>query len=162
MAAEYPSAIFTAMTRGPLMSDATTQGAFVDKLQEELRAVMQTLGVSPQGVLATVAAAVAPTAWTAVTFQNSWVNFGGGYQAMQYRKVGDMVQLRGTIAAGTVTAVGFTLPVGFRPPANVQMPVRAGPTTGDSYLDIATTGSVTIFAVAGQTVTILGEFSITA
>lgn len=56
-----------------------------------------------------------PTAWTAVTFQNSWVNFNVAYQPVQYRKVGDEVQLRGFMSTGTMSAVAFTLPAGFRP-----------------------------------------------
>jgi hypothetical protein len=56
MAADYPAAVFAAMTRGALMSDTTTQGAFVDKLQDEARAIEQTLGVNPQGAYATVKA----------------------------------------------------------------------------------------------------------
>jgi len=58
-----------------------------------------------------------PTPWTGVTFQNGWVNYGG-YQAAQYRKIGDIVYLRGVIGNGT--GVAFTLPVGFRPPFTVQ------------------------------------------
>lgn len=57
------------------------------------------------------------TAWAAVTFTNSWVNYGSGFQEVQYRKVGDMVQLRGTMKNGTTAGPAFTLPVGFRPPA---------------------------------------------
>lgn len=163
--AEYPAAIFTAMTRGALMSDTTTQGAFVDKLQDELRAALSTLGINPQGVLATVAAAVAPTAWTAVSFLNSWANFGG-YQGLTYRKVGDMVQVRGTIShpsggSGTVVA---NLPSGFRPPANIEMVVKAGGGTG--YLTIAGTGDMTYTnstdGSALVSVSVLGGFSITA
>ena len=60
-----------------------------------------------------------PTAWTNVTFQNSWANMGG-YQAVQYRKVGDMVQMRGMMGSGTMGQTAFTLPVGFRPPALVM------------------------------------------
>src|SRR5436190_3119179 len=39
-----------------------------------------------------------PTAWTGVTFQNGWQNFGGGWPSAQYRKVGDQVYLRGLIS----------------------------------------------------------------
>lgn len=74
--------------------------------------------------LSAVAAATAytdglakPTPWTAVTFQNGWVNYGFGFQVAQYRKVGDMVQVRGFIKSGTGVTAAFTLPTGFRPPA---------------------------------------------
>lgn len=55
--------------------------------------------------------------WTGVSFANSWSNYGSPYQEVQYRKVGDVVEVRGlarkdaTFGSQTV----FTLPVGFRP-----------------------------------------------
>ena len=62
-----------------------------------------------------------PTPWTGVTFQNSWTNFGSGYQDAQYRKVGDIVYLRGWVKGGAAAVTMFQLPVGFRPPAYVHM-----------------------------------------
>ena len=73
-----------------------------------------------------------PSAWTGVTYAANWVNMGGAFQTVQYRKVGDIVYLRGTAtksgSAATVTA--FTLPVGFRPPAKIT--VGSGNITVDS------------------------------
>ena len=63
-------------------------------------------------------ASLQPTAWTAVTFLNSWVNYGAPQQIAQYRKKGDLVQVRGQIKGGASGTRAFTLPVGFRPPAN--------------------------------------------
>ena len=60
--------------------------------------------------------------WTAPSLGGSWVNVGGGYQTMQYRRVGDQVQIRGSIKSGNAYTAIFTLPVGFRPPANVVLP----------------------------------------
>lgn len=70
--------------------------------------------------------------WTNVTFINGWTNFGGGLQGVQYRLVGDMVQVRGS--AKNSTAIGtqtlstiFTLPIGFRPPAwSILVPAMSG------------------------------------
>ncbi|MET0786841.1 MAG: hypothetical protein ABWY25_09060 [Paenisporosarcina sp.] len=67
------------------------------------------VNAGPAGVSAPPAA----TPWTNANFQNAWVNVGG-YQPMQYRKLMDMVQLRGTIT-GATAGVAFTLPAGFRP-----------------------------------------------
>ena len=61
-----------------------------------------------------------PTPWTAVTFQNGWINTNGGYQTAQYRLVGDKVELRGRIQAGTLGVAIFNLPVGYRPPASTS------------------------------------------
>ena len=60
-----------------------------------------------------------PSAWTAVTFQNSWTDLGGVDQTAQYRKIGDVVHLRGMITSGVMSSSAFTLPVGFRPAAQV-------------------------------------------
>ena len=57
-----------------------------------------------------------PGAWTAVTFQNSWINAYSGIAPAQYRRVGDMVSVRGRISNGASATTAFTLPVGFRPP----------------------------------------------
>ena len=59
---------------------------------------------------------VAPTAWTNATLQNNWVNLGGSYSPAGYRKIGDIVYLRGTVKTGTLGVPMFTLPVGYRSP----------------------------------------------
>ena len=54
--------------------------------------------------------------WTPVTtFTNSWVNYGGTYTPAAYRKVNDLVYLRGLIKNGTISTPAFNLPVGYRP-----------------------------------------------
>jgi len=65
---------------------------------------------------------IAPdTAWTAVTFTNSWVNSGGGLQEVQYRKdSAGWVNVRGHCKDGTVNAAMFALPTGYRPAAILQ------------------------------------------
>ena len=61
-----------------------------------------------------------PTAWTTVTYQNSWVTEGP--QPAQYRKIGDIVYFRGSIKAGTNNTTAWTMPVGFRPPTVLTLP----------------------------------------
>lgn len=53
-------------------------------------------------------------------FQNGWVNYGGVYAAVGFRKdpLGK-VQLRGLVKTGASGTVAFTLPVGYRPPASM-------------------------------------------
>lgn len=56
--------------------------------------------------------------WTAVTFQNSWVNYDGNYNQCAYlRDPAGFVHLRGLVKTGTIdgSASIFTLPVGYRP-----------------------------------------------
>lgn len=57
--------------------------------------------------------------WTAVSFQNSWTNFGSPWQEAQYRKdLSGRVWVRGIIDGGAAGSVAFNLPSGFRPPAD--------------------------------------------
>jgi hypothetical protein len=71
------------------------------------------------------------SAWTAPTFQNSWHDFGSGYQVAQYRKVGDIVYLRGWVQGGATTVAMFILPAGFRPPAYVHVACEANDAFGE-------------------------------
>lgn len=66
--------------------------------------------------------------WTGVTFQNGWISFAG-QQAVEFRKQGDRVFIRGQMASGTISTVAFTLPVGYRPPAEIDFIVIAGAST---------------------------------
>jgi len=72
--------------------------------------------------------------WTAFPFAAGFSDLGGGWQAVQYRKIGDIVYLRGAIAKISSFAVGDvlgTLPPGFRPPAPVSFACLApGGTAG--------------------------------
>lgn len=88
------------------------------------------------------------TAWTAVTFQNSWANFGAGMQVAQYRKVGDVVEVRGVIQSGVTATVAFTLPAGFVPPATQTLPV-VGPSGALASVTVATTGTVAVISASG-------------
>lgn len=63
--------------------------------------------------------------WIPVTYQNGWhlVNY-----SLAYRKIGDIVYLRGDMGGGTNPGTVFTLPVGYRPPATetVELLVQGG------------------------------------
>jgi hypothetical protein len=57
--------------------------------------------------------------WHPVTFQNGWTNYGSPYAPAAYTITEDgWVHLRGLVRSGTPGAAVFTLPVGYRPPAN--------------------------------------------
>lgn len=71
------------------------------------------------------------TAWTTPTFTNNWVNAGGS-QAAQFRKIGDVVYLRGAISNGTMATSAFTMPAGFRPPAETYF--STGSWTGTAWV----------------------------
>lgn len=104
-------------------------------------------------------AALASTAWTAVTFTNSWVDFGSGHQAVQYRKVGDMVQVRGLMKTGTINTVAFTLPSGFRPPATLLYACVSNDLFGE--LQVTSAGTVTPAAGSNVHFSVNVQFSVT-
>jgi hypothetical protein len=88
--------------------------------------------------------------WTQPTLVNSWVDYGGSNALLAYRKVGDVVQLRGTGKDGTLNTTAFTLPVGYRPTASYRFGTADGTTTVDSSGNVAFfAGSSTIFSVDG-------------
>ena len=54
-------------------------------------------------------------------FTNSWVNYGSPHQVARFRKnPGGKVEIQGLIRSGTLSAAAFTLPVGYRPPADMD------------------------------------------
>lgn len=100
-----------------------------------------------------------PTPWTSVTFQNGWVNAGGSSSNVQYRKIGDVVYLRGRMNPGSFGLPAFTLPSGFRPSTDIDLPtggVVSGVwnyafgyiTTGGAYYPL-NPNSITSWAVTG-------------
>jgi hypothetical protein len=80
---------------------------------------------------------VSPTPWTAPTLVGGWV----ASVATRYRKEGDRVWLRGNIASGTMGAVAFTLPVGFRPTTPHQF-AAVGGGGNHGYVQVNTNGDV--------------------
>ena len=94
-------------------------------------------------------ASLLPTPWTAVTFLNSWLNYGAPFQLAQYRKVGDQVALRGLVlkVAGGPGTVVCNLPVGFRPRAD-HIFTCEGYTSANGYIsmrvDVNAAGNVVV------------------
>jgi hypothetical protein len=59
---------------------------------------------------------VVQEAWNSPTLLNSWVNYGAGEDTVGYFKdTLGFVHIRGMIKSGTLDAVVFNLPVGYRP-----------------------------------------------
>jgi hypothetical protein len=89
-------------------------------------------------------------AWTGVAFAANCANWGAGYQTVQYRKVGDIVQVRGTFGVAVLFPAGtalFTLPAGFRPPAQVQLASVVGPAV--NVYEVNAAGAVYNLAAIG-------------
>lgn len=88
------------------------------------------------------------TAWTDVSFESGWSNYQGGFQTVQYKKVGDLVFIRGTsICPGSgcwsAHPIIFSLPVGFTPKAHVNFAKNEGNTTGLVRIQVSSSGNVT-------------------
>jgi hypothetical protein len=61
-----------------------------------------------------------PSPWVNLSLATGWTAYGGGFLTPGYRKIGDLVYLRGLLNAGVgVTTLMATLPAGFRPTATV-------------------------------------------
>lgn len=81
------------------------------------------------------------TVWTAPAFENSWLNYGGGWvPAGYYKDPYGVVRLRGLIASGTIGQTAFTLPEGYRPTVNLFL--AASSNNAFSYVTIAADGRV--------------------
>lgn len=92
--------------------------------------------------------------WQTATYQNGWTTWdAGGTRPAQFRLVGDEVEMRGCIKAGTIAwgTAAFTLPAGYRPPtASLSWPVNSlgGVASCDVFSDgrvsfaVNTTGSM--------------------
>jgi hypothetical protein len=86
------------------------------------------------------------TDWTALPYGAlGWDDHGGVYQGGQYKKVGDLVFLRGLVkrvsGGGSVIAV---LPSGFRPAAQCLFGVYTSNFGGGDRVDIDTSGNITL------------------
>lgn len=83
----------------------------------------------------------------APSFNTGWGNYGYGEQPAQYKKVGDLVFLRGLVtrSSGSQTTI-FTLPSGYRPSAYTRFAQPSD--TGYGRIDVGTYGDV-VFAAGG-------------
>lgn len=85
--------------------------------------------------------------WTVLSYSNNWTDFGSGFQVGQYRKVGDVVYVRGLLKRSTGTpSVGetvATLPSGFRPPTDItNVAQEAAGVSSFSRIDVTTAGII--------------------
>lgn len=103
------------------------------------------------GYLKTVTGIVPTTyeTWHAVSYQNSWSDFGAPMAPVSYRRMPDgTVFLRGMAKGGTQTdgTIVFNIPAGFRPLYKHQFHFRGAT---DTRIDIDTNGDVTVNGMGG-------------
>lgn len=84
-------------------------------------------------------------AWTAVSYQNGWVDYGSGYYGVGYAKDSHgIVHLRGLMKSGSMSTTAFTLPNEFRPASHTIYGVTSNGAWG--YVTIQNDGQVVINA----------------
>ncbi len=83
-----------------------------------------------------------PPPWIPMAFATGWQSYGSGYQPGGYRKLGDMVFLKGLVTqvAGAAATI-HNLPAGYRPGGTVI--AGALTSTGMARYDISTGGVMT-------------------
>lgn len=91
-------------------------------------------------------------AWITPTLENSWINYsptiGGDWEQAGYRKIGDIVYVRGLVRGGTLPSTVFTLPTGYRPPKPVLFATDAD--SAHARIDANPDGRVYVQAAAGN------------
>ena len=87
------------------------------------------------------------TGWTTVgSFSNSFVSGGN---APGYRRLNNVVYLRGNINNGTAGQTAFTLPSGYRPATDFVVPVQKFGTSNIDYITVYTDGRVVPNSTSG-------------
>ncbi len=83
-------------------------------------------------------------------FEHGWEVYEAGLRLPEYRKVFDIVELRGLVKAGESGKSAFTLPSGYRPRVgiNPEFIVEAAGSTG--YISVGSTGTVVPVSVGGE------------
>jgi hypothetical protein len=84
----------------------------------------------------------APTAWIRLNtlLINGWVDYGAPFGPAFYRKIGDMVYMRGLIQTGN--GIICTLPAGYRPPYETILHCPCQ--TGSAEVRVTTGGALSI------------------
>lgn len=100
-----------------------------------------------------------PTAWVAPALLNGWANAGAPFQVAGYRRVGDVVSLRGVFGAGAIGLAAFNLPAGFLPPADLTFACSAGGAFGS--LTVTAAGAVIPAVGVAAGFSIIAAFSVT-
>jgi hypothetical protein len=97
--------------------------------------------------LESVSFAVSTLGFTALTLQNGWTNAPFSTRNAAVTSLAGIISLEGAIATGGTNQVPFVLPVGFRPPTSVFVPVDLCDGK-KGRLHIQTNGAVTVYSEA--------------
>jgi hypothetical protein len=129
-------------------------------LQDRLTALAQAVGADVKALNSQVGTVILDT-WHLIgsggqpAFQNGWVNYAASNLGpVGFRKdLFGKVRLKGCMKSGTSNTVAFTLPVGYRPPYEMNFPVASAGAFGRVIIGIDGTvtpvGSNTTFFLDG-------------
>lgn len=94
--------------------------------------------------------------FTGFSFGSGWADFGGGNALGSYKKIGDIVLLRGLVTrvSGVAGLIG-NLPAGFRPTAIELFDVHTD--TGLGRVQVSTTGDMTLLSGGAGWVSLAGK-----
>jgi hypothetical protein len=87
-------------------------------------------------------ARIAAAPWTMVQPMEPWALYGHGTIPLAYRKVGDRVEIVGSICDGRRGAPVFQLPEDCRPPGTIMRSMAVGGTTGICAATVTQAGVV--------------------
>lgn len=111
-----------------------------DRLDDAISTIPQLNAQDVESTIAGFGGIASPGSWITPTLEVG-SNFGGGYQAVKYRKVGTTVKIRGVLGGlGGGLGAGvtiFTLPAGFRPLAVEAFSTLFGTTPGQIEITAA-------------------------
>jgi hypothetical protein len=101
-------------------------------------------------------------AWQDLTFAANWSNYGADFASGQFKKVGDLVFLRGLVLCSAVISpsnlVIATLPVGYRPSGHIGVP-GVGVNSWSSFVSYYIT-SDGVISVYGSNLAVSGWVSL--
>lgn len=132
-----------------------------DPLKDAVEAIPRALAQHVESALASFGGVPAPGSWQNPALSVG-TNYGPGYRAVQYRKVGTDLEGRGVLGGlggglAPNTAI-YTLPVGFRPTATDAVPTLVG--AAPAQLEITNGGVVRIAGAVPANVAVLLYFRI--
>ncbi len=90
--------------------------------------------------------------WITPTLNSPFTSYGGAFGNVEYRKIGNIVNIQGLINAnsGSAGSTIFTLPSGYRPKKTLIFTVQNG-NSATARIDITSDGIVTCISFGSNT-----------
>lgn len=112
----YSGHTLTAAELNAMLADiaAAATNAQITALQNQINTL--------NGQVTSLQTATADTGWIALPLSGTWVHYGAPFSVPGYRKIGQVVHLRGLLKSGTPGSTIGTLPAGYRPPYQILVP----------------------------------------